>query len=89
MGDLMVALILFFSISGPLQTVQSAEYRGVILALQAFSDVHVGIDNLNVLRGVPRLHGQGDLFAIMPFMLRVGEVMIQPRFPSLKVTLII
>ena len=43
---------IFSGIPGPIQSVQRAEYWGVILALQAYSGIHVGIDNLNVLRGV-------------------------------------
>ena len=35
----------------PVQSVQRAECWGVILALQAHSGIHIGIDNLNVLRG--------------------------------------
>ena len=35
-----------------LQTVQRAEFRGVILALQALDAVHLGVDNLNVVRQV-------------------------------------
>ena len=34
---------------------QRAEYWEVILALQAYSGIHIGIDNLNVLRGVAAL----------------------------------
>ena len=37
---------------GPIQSVQRAEYWGVILALQAYSGIHIGVDNMNVLRGV-------------------------------------
>ena len=42
---------IFSGILGPIQSVQRAEYWGVILALQAYSGIHIGIDNLNVLRG--------------------------------------
>ena len=38
-----------------IQSVQRAEYWCVILALQAYSGIHVGIDNMNVLRGVAAL----------------------------------
>ena len=34
-------------VPGWLQTVQRAEYWGVILALQALAPLHLGIDNLN------------------------------------------
>ena len=40
---------------GPIQSVQRAEYWEVILALQANSGIQIGIDNLNVLRGVAAL----------------------------------
>ena len=43
---------IFSGVLGPIQCVQRAEYWGVILALQAYSGIHSGIDNLNVLRGV-------------------------------------
>ena len=46
---------IFSGIPGPIQSVQRAEYWGVILALQAYSGIHIGIDNLNVLRGVAAL----------------------------------
>ena len=42
-------------ILGPIQSVQRAEYWSVILALQAYSGIHIGIDNMNVLRGVAAL----------------------------------
>ena len=58
-----------------------AEYWGVILALQAYSRIHIGIDNLYVLRGVAALLSQevtrtplsfvkdGDLLATIHSML--------------------
>ena len=46
---------IFSGVLGPIQLVQRAEYWGVILALQAYSGIHIGIDNLNVLRGVAAL----------------------------------
>ena len=42
-------------VPGPLQTVQRAEFWGVILVLQASCGVHLGVDNLNVVRHVGRL----------------------------------
>ena len=45
----------FCSLPGPLQTVQIAEFWGVTLALQASDAVHLGVDNLNVVRHVGRL----------------------------------
>ena len=50
---------IFSGIPGPIQSVQRAEYWGVILALQAYSGIHIGIDNLNVLRGVAALLAHG------------------------------
>ena len=50
---------LFAGITGPLQSVQRAEYWGVILALQAFCSIQVGIDNLNVLGGVAKIVDSG------------------------------
>ena len=46
---------IFSGVLGPIQSVQRAGYWGVILALQAHSGIHIGIDNLNVLRGVAAL----------------------------------
>ena len=43
------------SVPGPLQTVQRAELWGVVFALQASDAVHLGVDNLNVVRHVGRL----------------------------------
>ena len=47
--------VLFDSVRGPLQSVQRVELWGVILALQCFSAVHLGVDNLNVVRHVSRI----------------------------------
>ena len=44
--------VLYGSIRGPLQSVQRAELWGVILVLQCSSAVHLGVDNLNVVRHV-------------------------------------
>ena len=74
---------IFSGVLGPLQSVQRVEYWGVILALQAYSGIHVGIDNLNVLRGVAALLSRnvprsplplvkdGDLLAMIKSMLRL------------------
>ena len=40
----------FCPVPGPLQTGQRAELWGVILALQASDAIHLGVDNLNVVR---------------------------------------
>ena len=45
----------FCAFPGPLQSVQSAELWGVILALQSSGAVHLGVDNLGVVRHVGRL----------------------------------
>ena len=45
----------FCSVPGPLQSVQRAEMWGVILALQTSGAVHLGVDNLGVVRHVGRL----------------------------------
>ena len=45
----------FCSVPGPLQSVQRAEMWGVILALQSSCAVHLGDDNLGVVRHVGRL----------------------------------
>ena len=73
----------FCSIPGPLQTVQRAEMWGVILALQSSGAVHLGVDNLSVVRHVGRLldgrHGptpfelvkDGDLLLLIDRMLHL------------------
>ena len=45
----------YCSVPGPPQTVQRAKLWGVILALQAAVAVHLGVDNLSVVRHVGRL----------------------------------
>ena len=45
----------FCSVPGPLQSVQRAEMWGVILALQSSGAVHLGVDNLGVVRHIGRL----------------------------------
>ena len=40
---------LYFSVPGPLQTVQRAEIWGFLVALQGRLRLHVGVDNLNVV----------------------------------------
>ena len=42
----------FCSVPGPLQSVQRVEMWGVILALQSSGAVHLGVDNLGVVRHV-------------------------------------
>ena len=45
----------FCSVPGPLQSVQRAEMWGVMLGLQSSRAVHLGVDNLGVVRHVDRL----------------------------------
>ena len=72
----------FCSSPGPLQSGQRAEMWGVILALQSSDAVHLGVDNLGVVRHVGRLldgHcgsvpfelvNDGDLLLLIERMLR-------------------
>ena len=46
---------LYCSVPGPLQSVQRAEFLGVILLLQAAAAVQIGIDNLDVVRHEDRI----------------------------------
>ena len=55
----------YCSVPGPLQTVQRAELWGVILALQVSRGVHLGVDNLNVVRHVGRM--LDDNLGSLPF----------------------
>ena len=76
----------FCSVPGPLQSVQRAEMWGVILALQSSSAVHLGVDNLGVVRRVGRLldgcHGpfpfelanDGDLLLLIERILHLREL---------------
>ena len=73
----------FCSVPGPLQTVQRAELWGVILALQASDGVHLGVDNLGVVRHVGRIFDgklssrpfellpDGDLLFLIETMLHI------------------
>ena len=54
-GSVVPACRGFCSVPGPLQTVQRAELWGVILALQVNDGVHLGVDNLGVVRHVGRI----------------------------------
>ena len=47
--------VLFDSIRRPRQSVQRVELWGVILAIQCSSAIHLGVDNLNVVRHVSRI----------------------------------
>ena len=73
----------FRAVPGPLQTVQRAEFWGVILALQAADGSHLGVDSLGVVRHVgcpldgnvgsrpPELVKDGDLILLIGRMLRL------------------
>ena len=73
----------FCSVPGPLQSVQRAEFWGVILALRADCGVHLGVDILSVVRHVGRLLDgktasrpaelvkDGDLILLIERMLRL------------------
>ena len=64
----------YCSVSGPLQSVQRAELRRVILALQASCGAHLGVDNLNVVRHVGRLLDGGP--GARPFeVLKDGDLL--------------
>ena len=73
----------FCSVPGPLQSVQRVEMWGVILSLQSSGALHLGVDNLCVVRHVGRLldgrHGSvpfelvkdGDLLLLIERMLHL------------------
>ena len=68
----------FVSVPGPLQTVQRAELWVVILALQSDKAVHVGVDNLGVVRHVGRL--LDGLLPSVPFELVTdGDLLVLIR----------
>ena len=78
------------SVTGPLQSVQRAECWRVILALQAFPCIHVGNDNLNVLRGVARLLEQtnkGNLLHLVSDgdLATVHSMLRNRRYDTVKV----
>ena len=76
----------FCSAPGPLQSVQRAEMWGVMLALQSSGAVHLGVDNLGVVRHGGRLldghHGSvpfelvkdGDLLLLIESMLQLRSL---------------
>ena len=49
----------FSYVPGALRTGQRAEHQGVVFSLQAFSGIHVGIDNLNVSKRLAQLIDTG------------------------------
>ena len=72
----------FLPVPGVMQTVQRAELRGAIVAMQAYWPCHFGIDNLNVARTIGRLLDRdclvkplplvkaGDLVALVQYIIR-------------------
>ena len=88
----------FCSVPGPLQSVQRAEFWGVILALQGNDGVHRGDHNLGVVRHVGRLLDgktasrpaelveDGDLILLIERMLRLRGL-DRVRFFRLRVML--
>ena len=82
------AVGVFVSVPGPLQSVQRAEMWGVILALQTSRAVHLGVDNLGVVRHVSRLLdgcrgskpfelvNDGDLLLLIDRMLQQWGLML-------------
>ena len=83
----------FCSVPGPLQSVQRAEFWGVILALQANDRVHLGYVNLGVVLGrlmdgktasrPAELVKDGDLILLIERMLRLREL-DTVRFSKIK-----
>ena len=70
----------FVSVPGPLQTVQRAELSEVILALQSAEAVHIGVDNLGVVRHVGRLLDGGSFPPSPPLELVTdGDLLILIR----------
>ena len=57
MVDLRVAATFYVGVTGKLQTFQRAEF--LVLALQTFSGIHIGIDNLYVLGDVAKFIDRG------------------------------
>ena len=65
---------IFSGIPDFIQSVQCAEFWGVILALQAYSGIHIGINNMNVLRGVAAL--LSDTISRTPFpLMKDGDLL--------------
>ena len=68
----------FVSVPGPLQTIQRAELWEVILALQSADAVHVGVDNLGVVRHVGRLLDGGS-FSLPLELVTDGDLLVLIR----------
>ena len=75
----------FMPVPGPLQTVQRAEFWGAILALEAFWPGHLGIDNLDVVRAIGRLHDRGCLSEPLP-LVKDGILLLLFSLDTIRVT---
>ena len=78
---------LFDSLPGPLHSVQRAELWGVVLALQGAAKVHLGVDNLNVVRHVTsmisgRREGRPFDLCVDGDLLSLIESMVAKRGPN-------
>ena len=69
---------LYCSVLGPLQTLQRAEIWGVLVALQCFVRMHVGVDNLNVVRHVSRIIDGGCTGKPFP-LVNDGDLLLKVR----------
>ena len=69
----------FLPVSGVMQTVQRAEFRGAIIALQAYWPCHLGIDNLNVARSIGCLLDSDCLSKPLPFV-KDGDFIALARY---------
>ena len=65
----------FCSVPGPLQSVQRAEMWGVILALQSSGALHLGVDNLGVVRHVGQLI-DGHTTSVPFELLKDGDLLL-------------
>ena len=77
---------------GPIHTVQRAEFWRGVLALQASTAVHLGVDNLNVVRHVGRLLDgcrsscPAELLNDGDLIMLIGRVLEQSERDTVRVT---
>ena len=69
----------FLPVPGVLQTVQRAEFWGVLLALQAYWPCHLGIDNLIVAKSIGRLLDHDSLIKPLPSV-KDGDLIALARY---------
>ena len=69
---------IFMAVPGRLQSVQRAELWGALLALQAWSPAHVGVDILNVVQAVGR-RLQGASLRVAVEMQTDGDLLLGRR----------